>query len=71
MTLKELLDVVPDTYILGLTNAEVDNYSVLVFGRKKDAIWGFGQRSLLLSTQGSIPILETPICTVMTLRSFM
>lgn len=47
MTLKELLEVVPDNYILGLTNAEVDDYSILVFGRKKDAIWGFGQRSFL------------------------
>lgn len=47
MTLKELLEVVPDNYILGLTNAEVDNYSILVFGRKKDAIWGFGQRAFL------------------------
>lgn len=47
MTLKELLEVVPDNYILGLTNAEVDNYSILVFGRKKDAIWGFGQRYFL------------------------
>ena len=47
MTLKELLEVVPDNYILGLTNAEVDNYSILVFGRKKAAIWGFGQRAFL------------------------
>ena len=47
MKLKELLKVVPDNYILGLTNADEDNYSILVFGRRKDAIWGYGQRVFL------------------------
>lgn len=47
MKLKELLKVVPDNYILGLTNADEDNYSILVFGRRKDAIWGYGQRAFL------------------------
>lgn len=47
MKLKELLEVVPDNYILGLTNADEDNYSILVFGRRKDAIWGYGQRAFL------------------------
>ena len=47
MKLKELLEVVPDTYILGLANADEDNYSILVFGRRKDAIWGYGQRAFL------------------------
>lgn len=47
MKLKELLKVIPDNYILGLTNADEDNYSILVFGRRKDAIWGYGQRALL------------------------
>ena len=47
MKLKELLTIIPDTYILGLANADEDNYSILVFGRRKDAIWGYGQRSLL------------------------
>ena len=47
MKLKELLEVVPDNYILGLANADEDNYSILVFGRRKDAIWGYGQRAFL------------------------
>lgn len=47
MKLKELLEVIPDSYILGLTNADEDNYSILVFGRRKDAIWGYGQRAFL------------------------
>lgn len=51
MKLKELLEVIPDNYILGLTNADEDNYSILVFGSKKDAIWGFGQRAFLSPKQ--------------------
>ena len=47
MKLKELLTVIPDNYILGLTNSDEDNYSILVFGRRKDAIWGYGQRAFL------------------------
>ena len=47
MKLKELLTIIPDTYILGLANADEDNYSILVFGRRKDAIWGYGQRAFL------------------------
>lgn len=47
MKLKELLKVIPDNYILGLTNADEDNYSILVFGRQKDALWGYGQRAFL------------------------
>lgn len=47
MKLKELLEVIPDNYILGLSNADEDNCSILVFGRRKDAIWGYGQRALL------------------------
>lgn len=47
MKLRELLKVIPDNYILGLTNADEDNYSILVFGRRKDAIWGYGQRAFL------------------------
>ena len=45
MKLKELLEVIPDNYILGLTNADEGNYSILVFGNKKDAIWGFAHRA--------------------------
>lgn len=47
MKLRELLTVIPDNYILGLTNADEDNYSILVFGRRKDAIWDYGQRAFL------------------------
>ena len=47
MKLKELLEVVPDNYILGLANADEDNYSILVFGRRNDAICSYGQRALL------------------------
>ncbi len=47
MKLKELLEVIPDNYILGLTNADEDNYSILVFGNKMDIIWGFGQRAFM------------------------
>lgn len=47
MKLRELLTVIPDKYILGLTNADEGNYSILVFGRRKDAICGYGQRAFL------------------------
>lgn len=47
MKLRELSTVIPDNYILGLTNADEDNYSILVFGRRKDALWGYGQRAFL------------------------
>ena len=45
MKLKELLKVIPDNYIIGLMDADVDEYDTLVFGRtKNDVIWSFGQR---------------------------
>lgn len=47
MKLKELLTVIPDNYILGLTNADEESYFILVFGRRKDAILGYGQRAFL------------------------
>ena len=47
MKLKELLEVVPDTYILGLANSDADNYSILFFGLRTDAIWVYGQRAFL------------------------
>lgn len=47
MKLRELLTVIPDNYILGLANTDEDNCSILVFGRRKDAIWGYGQRAFL------------------------
>lgn len=51
MTLEELLEVVPDNYPLGLMNSDSDNYSILVFGNKKDIIFGYGQRVRLLPEQ--------------------
>lgn len=51
MTLEELLEVVPDNYPLGIMNSDPDNYSILVFGNKKDIIFGYGQRARLLPEQ--------------------
>lgn len=51
MKLKELLEVVPDNYPLGLMDSDPDNYSILVFGNKKDIIFGFSQRTLLMPEQ--------------------
>lgn len=48
MKLKELLKVIPDNYLIGLMDSDVDNYSILAFGNKKDVIWGYGQRARLL-----------------------
>ena len=45
MKLKELLEVVPDKYIIGLMDADVDNYSTLCFGHKDEVIKGFGHRA--------------------------
>lgn len=44
MKLKELLKVVPDNYLIGLMDSDPDNYSTLVFGRKKEVIKGFGHK---------------------------
>lgn len=48
MKLKELLKVIPDNYLIGLVDSDPDNYSIRVFGNKKDVIFGYGQRSRLL-----------------------
>ena len=47
MKLKELLNVIPDKYTIGLMDADVDNYSTLVFGNKEDVIRGFGKRAFM------------------------
>lgn len=47
MKLKELLKVVPDNYLIGLMDSAPDNYSRLVFGNKKDVLFGYRQRSRL------------------------
>lgn len=51
MKLKELLKVIPDNYLIGLVDSDPDNYSIRVFGNKKDVIFGYGQRSRLLPEQ--------------------
>lgn len=51
MKLKELLEVIPDDYPLGIMDSDPDNYSILVFGNKKDIIFGYSQRSLLMPEQ--------------------
>lgn len=51
MKLKELLKVIPDSYLIGLMDSDPDNYSILVFGNKKDALFGYGQRAYLLVQQ--------------------
>lgn len=45
MKLKELLEVIPDNYKLGLMDFDPDNYSTMVFGNKNDIILGFAQRA--------------------------
>lgn len=48
MKLKELLKVIPDNYLIGLMDSDVDNYSILAFGNKKDCylgVWSEGKTS--------------------------
>lgn len=45
MKLKELLNVIPDDYKLGLMEEDVDSYATMVFGNKNDIICGFAQRA--------------------------
>lgn len=45
MKLKELLEVIPDNYKLGIMDSDPDNYAILVFGNKKDIICGFGKKA--------------------------
>lgn len=51
MKLKELLKVIPDKYLIGLMDSDPDNYAILVFGNKKDVLFGYGQRAGLLIQQ--------------------
>lgn len=46
MKLKELLKVIPDRYLIGLADADIDS-QIVVFGNKTDAILGYGQKKLL------------------------
>lgn len=51
MKLKELLKVLPDNYLIGLMDSDPDNSSRLVFGNKKDVLFGYSHRSLLQPEQ--------------------
>lgn len=50
MKLKEVLKVIPDPYLIGLADADLDG-QIVVFGNKKDVIWGYGQHALLIPEQ--------------------
>ena len=41
MKLKTLLAIVPEEYRIGLMDADPDNYSMMVFGTKNEAIVGY------------------------------
>lgn len=47
MKLKELLTIVPDNYTIGLMDADADNYSTLVFGKRDEVIRAFGNRAFM------------------------
>lgn len=51
MKLKTLLVIVPDNYRIGLMNSDVDNFSLLVFGTKNDAILGYTKKARLDTEQ--------------------
>ncbi len=44
MKLKTLLAIVPEEYRIGLMDADPDNYSMMVFGTKNDAIVGYAKK---------------------------
>lgn len=45
MKLKTLLAIIPENYQIGLMDADPDNYSMLVFGTRNDAILGFARKA--------------------------
>ena len=51
MKLKTLLAIVPDEYRIGLMDSDPDNYSVMVFGTKNEAIVGYARKLRLDSEQ--------------------
>lgn len=51
MKLHELLAIVPDNYRIGLMDSDPDNYSMLVFGTKNEAIVGYARKARLDPTQ--------------------
>lgn len=44
MKLKELLEVIPDNYKLGIMDSDPDNYAILVFGNKRISFVALGRR---------------------------
>lgn len=44
MKLKTLLAIVPEEYRIGLMDADTDNYSMMVFGTKNEAIVGYARK---------------------------
>lgn len=44
MKLKTLLAIVPEEYRIGLMDADPDNYSMMVFGTKNEAIVGYARK---------------------------
>lgn len=51
MKLKTLLAIVPDEYRIGLMDSDPDNYSMLVFGTKNEAIVGYARKVRLDTEQ--------------------
>lgn len=47
MKLKTLLAIVPEEYRIGLMDSDPDNYSMMVFGTKNDAIVGYAKKARL------------------------
>lgn len=45
MKLRELLNIIPDNYKLGLMEEDVDSYATMVFGNKNDILGEFAQRA--------------------------
>lgn len=43
MKLKDLLEVIPDNYIITLMDADLNNYSTMCSGKKEKSIVGFGK----------------------------
>lgn len=51
MKLKTLLAIVPDEYRIGLMDSDPDNYSMMVFGTKNEAIVGYARKVRLDTKQ--------------------
>lgn len=51
MKLKELLEVIPDNYEIGLANFDKGN-GIIVYGTKEDAIQKFAEKEKFIKEQG-------------------